>query len=259
MRSLWSGSLSFGLINIPVRLYSAAQERPLSFKLLDKHHNCPISYVRVCKENHKEIPYEDIVKGYEYHKGEYVILDAKDFKKAASQKSEVIEIVQFANEKEIDPKYYEKPYYIEPEKRSAKAYALLRDALAGSQKVAIARYVFKEKEHIAAIKPEDKGLILHQLRYQDELRENTELHIPKEGTYSEEELDIAMSLVQQLTKKFDAKKFHDTYTEELKKIIESKAKGRKVKVEETKPVQTTEMKDLMKMLKLSLEKTPAKH
>jgi DNA end-binding protein Ku len=255
MKSIWTGSLSFGLINIPIKLYSASEERSLSFKLFDKHGNCPISYVKVCRSNHKEVPYDDIVKGYEYEKGDYVILDEADFKKASPKKTELIEIIQFSDQSDIDPIYFEKPYYIEPDKKASKAYALLRDALAETKKVAIARFVLRNKEYIAAVKPEKDLLILNQLRYEDEIRKNEEIKAPKGSPYTEEELKVALSLIRHLDKKFDPKKFHDTYTEELEEIIKAKAKGKTVKVSSEKaPPVTTDMKDLMKLLKESLEK-----
>jgi DNA end-binding protein Ku len=255
MKSIWTGSLSFGLVNIPVNLYGASEERTLSFKLIDKHGNCPISYVRVCRSTHKEVPYADIVKGYEYQKGDYVVLDEADFKKASPKKTELIDIVQFSDEADIDPIYFEKPYYIEPERKAVKAYALLRDALRKTKKVAIAKFVLREKEHVAAIVPENDILILHQLRYSDEIKKDDAITVPKGASYKEEELHVALSLVKQLDKKFDPKKFHDTYTQVLEDIIKAKAKGKTIKIaKEKEPVVTTDMKDLMKLLKQSLDK-----
>ena len=228
-------------------------ERALSFKLFDKHGNCPISYVKVCRSSGKEVKQEDIVKGYEYEKGDYVILDEKDFKIAAPKKTDLIDIVQFANESEIDIKYFEKPYYIEPDKKAAKAYALLRDALKESKKVAIAKFVMRQKEYVAAIRTDGDGLILDQLRYADEIRDPKELNLPKKTTYTKKELEIAQTLIKQLTKKFDATKFKDTYTEELEDVIEAKAKGKRVRVDsKEKAPAATDMKDLMKMLEKSL-------
>lgn len=254
MRALWTGSLSFGLINIPIRLYSASVERALNFKLIDKNGNCPISYVKICRNNGKEVPYDHIVRGYEYRKGDYVVLDEKDFEKASPKKTDLIEIVQFSNTSQIDTKYFEKPYYIEPDKKAAKAYILLREALRESKKVAIARFIMREKEHMAAIKPDGDLLVLNQLRFEDEIRK-PELEIPKETKYAKTELSMALALVKQLTKPFDAKKFKDNYTEKLEKIIDAKAKGRRIKITGKKaaPVDTN-MKDLMKMLKKSLNK-----
>jgi DNA end-binding protein Ku len=260
MRSIWTGSLSFGLVNIPVKLYSAAMERSLSFKLFDKHGNCPVSYMKVCRASGKEVKQSDIVKGYEYEKGDFVILDEKDFEKAKPVKTDLIDIVQFTDEADVDVKYFEKPYYIEPDKKAGKAYALLRDALKESGKVAVSKFIMRQKEYVAVIRPENDVLILDQLRYEDEIRDPTGLDIPKKGSYKKAELDMALSLIRQLTKKYDAKKFKDTYTEELEKVIKAKAKGKRVKVDkDEKAPENTDMKDLMKALQMSLEsKTSSK-
>jgi DNA end-binding protein Ku len=257
MRALWSGSLSFGLINIPIKLYSASRQRALNFKLIDKHGNCPISYVKVCRTNGKEVPNEDIVRGYEYQKGDYVVLDEKDFKKALPEKSGAIEIIQFSKVDEIDIKYYEKPYYIEPDKKAGKAYTLLVDALKNSSKVAIAKFIMKDKERIGAIKSESGVLILNQLRFEDEIRK-PELEVPK-AKYTNSEMDMALALIKKLTKKFEAEKYHDTYTEKIEKIIEAKAKGKRIKVKGgTKVPVDTNMQDLIKMLKKSLDEKPVR-
>lgn len=255
MRSIWSGSLSFGLINIPVRVYSASEERALKFHLLDKHGHCPISYLKVCRGTAKEVKYEDIVKGYEYQKGDYVVLTDEDFKKAAPKKTKLIEIVSFVDESEIASEYIDKPYFIEPDKKAQKAYVLLREALKRAGKVAVAKMVLREKERIAMIKPEGRVLMLIQLRYEDELREPEGLNLPEEGAYSKKELDMALMLIDQLVEHFNASEYKDEYTEELKKVIAQKAKGKPIKVpgKDAVPV-STNMQDLMKVLRESLEK-----
>jgi DNA end-binding protein Ku len=254
-RGLWSGSLSFGLVNIPVRLLSASKERPLSFRLLAKDDLCPISYKKVCREDDKVVHQDEIVKGYEYRKGEYVVLDPDDFKKARAVKTDLIDIVQFADPDEIDAKLYDKPYYIEPQKKSAKAYVLLRDALEKSGKVAIAKFVMRDREHIAAIRPEEGVLILDQLRFADELRDPKDLDVPARGDYSKKEMGLALSLVDNLTEPFRIGDFKDTYAKELKRVIEAKAKGKlahiKEPAEETSPTNTA---DILAMLKESLKK-----
>lgn len=253
MKAIWSGSLSFGLINIPVKIYSASEDRALKFKLLDKHGHCPISYVKVCKGTNKEVKYEDIVKGYEYEKGDFVILTDEDFKKASPKKTRTLDIVSFTEEKEIAPKYIDKPYFIEPDKKAEKAYVLLREALKRSKKVGIARYVFKDKEHIGLIEPEGNALMLIQIRFEDELRSGTDLHLPDTADYSKKELDIALMLISQLEEHFKASEYHDTYTEELKKVIDKKAKGKPIKVSEEKEPVPSDMSNLMSILKESLE------
>ncbi len=253
MRPLWSGAISFGLINIPVKLFSASKARPLSFKLLQKHSQCEISFERVCKRNHKTVPYQDIVKGYEYKKGDYVVLTDEDFEKAKAEESRSIDIVSFVQEDEIDVKFYEKPYYLEPDKKAAKAYALLREALLESNKVAIAKFVMRDKQYLAAIKCEENVLVLNQLRFLDELRPAQGLDIPKNKGYTKKELDIAKKLVNQLTEKFRPEKFKDTYTDKLLAIIRAKAAGKKPKVEKEDDEPKGEVFDLMAALKASLE------
>jgi DNA end-binding protein Ku len=213
--------------------------------------------VKVCRSSGKEVSQDDIVRGYEYQKGDYVILDENDFKRAAPKQTGLLEIVQFSSFSDILPKHYDKPYYIEPDKKSGKAYRLLGDALKQTKKVAIARYVMKNKEHLAAIAPEGEYLVLHQLRYEDEIRK-PELEIPK-SSYTKAELEMAINLIKTLTKKFDPGKFHDTYTEKLEKVINAKARGKKVKIDTgDKTPADTQMKDLLKMLKKSLDENKKK-
>lgn len=254
MRAIWSGSLSFGLINIPIKVYSAAEDRALNFHLLDKHGHCPISYLRVCRGTHKEVPYEDIVKGYEYQKGDYVVLTDQDFEKAAPRKTRTIDIVSFVEEDEVPSAMIERPYFIEPDEKAQKAYVLLREALKRAKKVGIARMVFRTKEHIAMVKPEGSALMLIQLRFEDELRKPKGLDLPSKAEFSKKELDMALTLIGQLQDHFKANDYKDTYTAALKKVIEKKAKGKPIRVESEKLTPTTDMRDLMEALRKSLEK-----
>jgi DNA end-binding protein Ku len=255
MRAIWSGSLSFGLINIPVKVYSAAQERALKFNLLDKHGHCPISYLKVCRGTTKEVKYEDIVKGYEYQKGDYVILTDEDFKKAAPRKTQTIDILSFVDEKEIPSDLVHRPYFIEPDKKAEKAYVLLREALKRSKKVGVAKIVFRDKEHVAMVKPQSRALKLITLRFADELRKPEGLNLPGKADYSKREFDMALMLINQLQDHFKASDYKDTYTEDLKKLIEKKAKGKTVRVAPEEKLSTsTDMRELMEMLRKSLEK-----
>ena len=255
MRAIWTGNLSFGLINIPVRIYSASEERALKFHLLEKHGHCPISYMKVCRGTNKEVKYEDIVKGYEYQKGDWVVLTDEDFQKAAPKKTKTIDIVSFVKEDEIPSEYISRPYFLEPDKRAQKAYVLLREALKRSGKVGVAKFVLREKEHIAAIRPEGNALMLIELRYKEEIREPEGLDLPAKGEYSKRELDMALMLIDQLEEHFNASEYTDEYTNELKKVIEQKAKGKPIRVPGKEAVpSTTNMQDLMKVLKQSLEK-----
>jgi DNA end-binding protein Ku len=252
MRSIWSGSIGFGLVNIPVKLYSASQSHEgLDLDMLHKEDHSPIRYARICREDGEEIPYEDIVKGYEYKKGDYVVLTQEDLKKADAKKTKTIEIKQFADEDEIDSRYYEKPYYLEPDKGAERAYALLRDALARSNKVALAKYAMRARDNMAAIKPIGNALVLVQMRFPADLRDAGDLKFPTEKA-KKEELEMALALIKQLDKPFIPEDWHDTYTEELEEIIKDKAKGHTPKKQGKQP-QETKVKDLMDTLRASLE------
>jgi DNA end-binding protein Ku len=251
MRPLWSGSISFGLINIPIKLYSGSQERNLNLDLLEKGTLCRIGYARVCRTSGKEVKYEDLVRGYQYQEGDYVVLGDEDFKRANVKKTKSIEIEQFSDTDEIDSKYFTKPYYIEPDEKAVKAYVLLREALKRSGKIGIGRFVLRSKEYLAAIKPEGNLLILNQLRFEEEIRPTKGIEVPKDQKVQSKEVDMAVALINQLTEPFKPEEFHDTYTEELKKVIAAKAHGKKIAPKGKAP-RTTQVDDLMSVLKESL-------
>jgi DNA end-binding protein Ku len=256
MRAAWTGSISFGLVNIPVRLYSASTERALNFRLLDRENLSPVKYQKVA-QNDRVIGRKDVVRGYEMD-GQYVVLDNEDLKQADTRKSEIMEIMQFTDPANIDPIYYDKPYYVEPEKESAKAYALLRDALESSGKVGIAQYVLRDKEHLGAISVEGRMLLLEQLRYQDEIRDSRDIHAPQRRLYSEDEMDIALKLIARETRPFNPSEYRDTFAQELRRVIAQKAKGQKPKSRrETPIVVATDVAEILEMLKKSLERQPA--
>lgn len=257
MRALWKGSISFGLVNIPVKMYVASHEREFKFVMLHKKDHSQIRYARICKSEDKEVPWSEIVKGYEYEPGEFVILEDEDFKKANLTKSKSIEILDFVKEDEIDTVFYSKPYFLEPEKNADKAYVLLREALHKSRMVGIAKFVLHNREHVAVIKPYENAIILNELRYSDEVIQPKELNIPEEKKASAKELDIALKLIGQLSTSFNPHKYKDTYTDEIKDIINQKAKGKKVrpKGQEAKP---SKVQDIMSLLKASIEEKPKK-
>lgn len=251
MRSIWSGSIGFGLVNIPVKLYSASRTHEgLDLDMLHKEDHSPIRYARICRQDGEEVPYDDIVKGYEYKKGDYIVLTQEDLKKADAKKTKTIDIKQFADENEIDSRYYDKPYYLEPDKGAERAYALLRDALAKTNKIALAKYAMRARDNLAAIKPVGNALILNQMRFPADLRNPTDLNFPGHKAVKEE-LEIAVALIKQLDKPFIPEDWHDTYTEELEEVIEEKAKGHKPKKQGKEP-EDTDVKDLMGSLKASL-------
>lgn len=253
MRPLWKGSLSFGMVYIPIRLYSASADKEISFNLLHKKDLSPIRYARICKEDGQEIPYEEIVKGYEYEPGDYVVLTEEDFEKVNPEKTKRIEISDFVFESEIDPMYYDKPYYLEPEKGASKAYILLREALKESGKVAIANFVIRQKEHIGVVKAHKNLLMLDQMRYHSSIKATSEIDIPKDEKLSDRELDLALKLIDQLTVEFRPEKYIDTYTEDLLNMIEDKKKGIRRRPKAIKEPKG-KVVDLMGMLKASLEK-----
>jgi DNA end-binding protein Ku len=259
MRSIWSGVLSFGLINIPVKMYSATAGTDLKLNMLHKKDLSPIRYAKVCKADGKELAMADIVKGYEYQDGDYVILTDDDFKKVNRKKSETVDVLDFVKETEINFIYYEKPYYLEPDKGAAKAYGLLMDSLKKSKKVAVAKFVLHNKEHLGVIKPNENYLVLEQMRFEDEIAAPTTLNLPKHESPRAKELTMAMNLIETLTEKFDIGDYQDTYREDMDAMIKSKIKGAKPKKKSTddKAPTPTKSADLMLLLKESLQK--AKH
>ena len=252
MRAMWSGSISFGLVNIPVKLFSGSQSNTLDLDMLRKSDLCPIKYLRVCKNDNKEVPYEEIVKGYEYTDGEYIVLTDKDFENASLEKTHLIDIIDFVDEREIDTRYFEKPYYLEPDKSGPKAYALLREALKRSGKVGVASYVLRNRGSLGIVKPLDDLLILNEIRYRDEVRDAGELKLPQNYNLREQEIALALSLIDQLTVKFDASKYRDEYIDDLKRVIEEKAQGRKPTPHAKEP-QPAKVTDMMALLKQSLK------
>jgi len=252
MRAIWSGSISFGLVNIPVKLFSGSESNSLDLDMLRKSDLCPIKYLRVCKNDNKEVPYEEIVKGYEYTDGEYVVLTDKDFENASLEKTHLIDIYDFVQEPEIDTRYFEKPYYLEPDKSGGKAYALLREALKRSGKVGIAHYVLRNRGSLGVLKPLDDLLILNQIRFKEEVREPAELKLPKSESLREQEIELALTLIDQLTMKFDPGKYKDSYVDDLKRIIEQKAGGQEPRPQGKEP-QPTKVVDMMELLKESLK------
>lgn len=256
MRPIWTGSISFGLVNIPVNMFSGTNPRQgIDLDMLHKDDHSPIRYARICRADGEEIAWKDIVKGYEYKDGDYVVLSPKDLEAADPKKSKTIDIKQFSNESEIDVRYFEKPYYLEPIKGGEKAYALLRESLERSAKVAVAIWVFHDREHLGVIKPVGKALVLDQMRFPTDLRNGADLNLPTDKDISEKEVEVALALIQQQTKHFAPEDFHDTYTEELEEVIKGKTKGKKVVKPSAKAEpERTESKDLMAKLKASLSK-----
>jgi len=255
MRAIWSGAISFGLVNIPVKLYSGTSaERSLDLDMLSKIDMAPIRYARISTASNKEVEWKDIIKGYEIEKGKYVVITDEDFKKASPEKTNTVEILQFVHEKEIEPIYYEKPYYLVPDKGAAKPYTLLLKALEKANKVAVATCVLRNREHIFTIKPMgEEILLLEQLRYASQINEKPDVK-SIHAKVTPQEISLALKLIDQLTEKFKPESFKDTYTDTMKKIIEAKAQGKKIATPRVEK-KTGAIKDLMSVLKESLQTT----
>ncbi|PHK28837.1 DNA repair protein [Nostoc linckia z16] len=255
MKAIWKGSISFGLVNIPIRLFSGTNNHRVELDMVREKDKCPIQYVRVCKKDGKEVPWEDIAKGYRKENGDYVILDKADFAQASPEKTQTVDIFEFVKEEEIPSKYLEKPYIVEPAKEAKKVYALLREALKKSQKVGLCRFVMRTTQHLGILKVEDDAILLIQIRFNDELRDPGDAEIPKDITISKKELDMAMTIIDQLTESFDPSKYKDTYKDELVKIIKKKVNekpGAKTPVPRKRKTAAPK-DDLLAQLKASLE------
>lgn len=249
MRAIWTGSIGFGLVNIPVKIYSAIEQSELDLDMLDKKDHSHIKFKRVNENTGKEVAWENIVKGYKLD-DQYVILEDEDFANASPEKSKTIEISEFVFENEIDGIYFETPYYLSPEKSGVRPYALLRDALAKTGKCGIGTYVLRTKENIALLKPMGELLILNKLRFSQEIRDTKEIEPPK-TIIKPAEIKMAIELIDQLTTEFDISKYKDEYTSKLLKLIHAKAKGKKVSAPQMRVVKS-DTTDLMSQLKASL-------
>jgi len=250
MRPLWTGAIGFGLVNIPVKMYSATESSNLDLDMLDKSDNSNIKFQRINEKTGKVVKWENIVKGFMIG-SKYVILDDKDFEKANAVKTKLIEINEFVDAGEINSVYYETPYFLAPDKSGIRPYALLREALKKTNKAGVASFVMRNKENLAIIRAEDDVIILNRIRFAQEIRETTELNLPKTEDIKSAELKMAITLINQLSGKFDIEKYKDTYSAELMKVINAKAKGIKIKVPEMKVVHS-KATDLMEQLKASL-------
>jgi DNA end-binding protein Ku len=251
MRPIWTGAIGFGLVNIPVKIYSATQSSTLDLDMLDKKDHANINFKRVNSGTGREVAWQNIVKGYKMPNDEYVVLTDKDFEMASAKKSKTIEITDFVKQEEIDSVYYETPYYLEPDKSGARAYALLREALEKTGKVGVATFVLRSKQALAILKPGKKVIVLNRIRFEEEIRDPGELNLPAKGTIKAAELKMAVTLIDQLTHKFDISAYKDTYSAQLMKLIKAKAKGVKLKEPKLKVVHT-KTEDLMEQLKASL-------
>ena len=262
MRAIWKGSISFGLVNIPIALYPATRKEELKFRLLRAKDLSPVNYKRVAEKDGKEVPWDEIVKGYEYEKGNYVVLKDEDFQRVDLEATQTVDIQDFVDQEEIDPMFFYKPYYLEPQKGGDKAYVLLRETLAKTGKVGIAKVVIKTRQYLAGVKAEDSVLVLELMHFAEELADAGKLHLPKKLEPGKRELDMAKALVDSMSSKWDSKKYHDDYREALMEVIEEKVEAGGKEIEEkpkSKPRPSTKVIDLVSVLQESLNKTKKSH
>src|SRR5438045_3895201 len=259
-RAIWKGSIDFGMVHIPIALYHATRREELKLRLLRKSDLSPVNYKRVAEKDGKEVPWDEIVKGYEYEKGNYVVLKNEDFQRVDLEATQTVDIQDFVDQKEIDPMFFYKPYYLEPQKGGDKAYALLRDALKDTNKVGIAKVVIKTRQYLAGVKPEDGALVLELMHFADELADPEKLHVPKKTEVGKREINMAKSLIDSMRSKWNPEKYKDDYREALMEVIEEKVEAGGKEIEE-KPKQEpkpTKVIDLVSVLQKSLEQTGGK-
>src|SRR4051812_48524789 len=255
MRAIWKGSISFGLVNIPIALYPATRREDLKFRLLRAKDHSPVNYKRVAEADGKEVPWDEIVKGYEYEKGKFVVLDEKDFQRVDLEATKTVDIQDFVDVDDIDPMFFYKPYYLEPQKGGDKAYVLLREALADGKKVGIAKVVIKTRQYLAGVKAMKDVLVLELMHFAEELADAEKLHVPKKTEVGKREKEMAEALVKSMTSKWDPEKYKDDYKDALMEVIEEKVEsgGKEIeeKPKEKKP--STKVIDLVAVLQESLK------
>jgi DNA end-binding protein Ku len=252
-RAMWKGSLAFGLVNIPIELYSATRDHRPKFRLLHAKDEAPVRYERVCQTEGKPVGWEDLVKGYEYEKGHFVVLTKDDFKTAAVEKTKTIDILDFVDPKEIDERYFETPYYLQPAKGAERSYALLREAIRQSDKLGVAKIILRDAQHLAAVEAIGDALVLTMMRFADELADLDDFKFPKAQDIRPAELKMAMQLIDSLSAEWKPEKYTDEYRDNLMKVIQAKLKGRRPALQERETAQSADVIDLMARLRASLE------
>jgi DNA end-binding protein Ku len=255
MRAIWKGNISFALVSIPISLFSATRKNELSFHYLHKKDMSPVSYKRFCDAENSEVQWEEITRGYEYEKDQYVEITDEDLDKADIELTKTIQIQEFVQENEIDPVYFDKPYYLEPQKGGERAYALMRDALAQSKKVGVAKVVLKSREHLAAVKSVGNMLTLQTMRFSHEIVDAGALNLPAKAEISKKEMDLANTLIDSMSDKFDPNRYKDDYYDKVLGIIQMKVAGVTPQVTAPKGPGPAKVVDLMEILKQSLNET----
>jgi DNA end-binding protein Ku len=250
---MWKGAIAFGLVNIPVDLYSATRDHRPRFRLLHAKDESPVHYERVCQADGKPVAWDDLVKGFEYEKGQFVVLTKDDFKTAALEKTKTIDIIDFVDPKEIDERYFETPYYLQAGKGADRAYALIREAIRESEKVGIAKIILRDAQHLAAVEAIGDALVLTMMRFADELADLGDFSFPKAGDIRPAELRMARQLVESLSAKWEPGKYTDEYRDNLMRVIKGKLKGKTPRLKERELPKQADVIDLMARLRASLE------
>jgi DNA end-binding protein Ku len=259
MAAIWKGSLTFGLVNIPVELKTAVCADHVSFRLLHKEDLSPVKYERVCQADGEPVPWNEIVRGYEYEKGKFVVLTDEDFKTAALEQSKTIDILDFVKQDEIDPRYFETPYYLVPAKGGEKPYALLREAIRSTGSVGVGKIIIRQTQHLAGVKVVGDALVLEIMRFANELVDAKEFNFPRRDAVRPQELQMAEQLVANLAEPFDPARYADDYRANLMRVIKAKMKGKKPRLEEPEgETPDSGVLDLMSRLRASLEEGDGK-
>jgi DNA end-binding protein Ku len=253
-RPLWKGSLSFGLVNIPVELHVAVRDHRPRFRMLHATDKSPVRFTRVCAREGQAVAWDDLVKGYEYAKGHFVVLTKEDFRAAAVEKTHRVDIIDFVRADDIDDRFFETPYYLVPAASGEPAYALLREAMRDAKRIGIAKFILRDALHLAAVEVIDDALVLTMMRFADELVDTGQFALPSRKDLRKAELDMAKALVENLATDWDPEKYTDEYRDNLMRIIKGKIKGKKVTLDSAVEPRQAEVVDLMERLRLSLAK-----
>ena len=254
-RALWKGSIAFGLVNIPVELHTAVRDHRPRFRLLHASDKSPIQLTRVCVRDGKPVAWEDLVKGFEYAKGHFVVLTKQDFEAAALEKTRTVDILDFVEAEEIDDRFFETPYYLVPAKGGERAYALLREAMRETKRIGIAKFILRDALHLAAIEVIGAALVLTLMRFADELVDTEQLSLPGDSAVRKQDLEIAKTLVNNLKAAWKPSKYTDEYRDNLMRVIEAKMKGKKAELEAPEAHRDRKVVDLMERLRASLAQT----
>jgi DNA end-binding protein Ku len=257
-RALWTGSISFGLVNIPIELHTAVRDHRPRFRMLHARDKSPVKFQRVCVRDGKPVAWEDLVKGFEYQKGRFVVVTKDDFEAAALEKTRTVDIIDFVEADEIDDRFFETPYYLVPAKGGERAYALLREAMRQSQRIGIAKFILRDTQHLAAVEVIEQAIVLTVMRFADELVDAGQFDLPGDAGIRKPELDMAKALVNSLVAEWNPSKYTDQYRENLMRIIQGKIKGKEVELEPAVERREAEVVDLMERLRRSLAQTGGK-